>query len=74
MAAGNELLHELGRSSFTQAGCDGFSPSMMTSLGVAEEHERLYAAIAVRDVNRVEDLAMLHGRVSRAASARLLQA
>ncbi|CAL9413429.1 hypothetical protein SUDANB105_01697 [Streptomyces sp. enrichment culture] len=36
-------------------------------LGIAEEHEALYQAIAERDVSRVESLVLDHLATSRAA-------
>ncbi|MFD7457011.1 MULTISPECIES: FCD domain-containing protein [unclassified Streptomyces] len=63
--AGNELLSEL----------EGVLRSRLRwllgrhddLLGIAEEHEALYQAIAQRDVSRVESLVLHHLATSRAA-------
>ncbi|MFG2626595.1 GntR family transcriptional regulator [Streptomyces sp. NPDC048473] len=65
--AGNELLGELERT--LRSRMRWLLAQHEDLLAVAKEHEALYAAIADRDVHRVEELVVKHLASSRSAAA-----
>ncbi|MER5852002.1 GntR family transcriptional regulator [Streptomyces sp. NPDC002012] len=65
--AGNELLSELERT--LRSRMRWLLAQHDDLMAVANEHEALYAAIAERDVHRVEELVVRHLASSRSAAA-----